>query len=144
MSVDGFVHVDAVRFADLDAMRHLNNARYLTFFEGARMAWLAQLLGDRDPVQPESDFGLIFAECHVNYRSPAFYGEELRTTISVSRLRRSSFRMGFEMRGPQERLVADGWGALVGFDYVQGGATALPDRLTAALRDAGATEEDPA
>jgi hypothetical protein len=43
-----YTHTERVRFGDLDAMRHLN-----------------------DPSNPERDeFGIIFAECHINYRSP--------------------------------------------------------------------------
>jgi hypothetical protein len=45
--------------------------------------------------------------------------------------------------GPERRLVAEGWGALVGYDYPAGRAAPLPPRLVAALREAGATQEAP-
>ena len=46
---DGWAHchVDRVRFGDLDAMRHVNNVAYLTFFEDARIQYLTRLLGER-------------------------------------------------------------------------------------------------
>jgi len=139
-----FPYVDRVRFGDLDAMRHLNNVEYLRFFEDARIAYLRELVPGHDPVRPEADFGLIFAEAHIAYRSPAFYPEEIRTWIRPSHLRRSSFRARFRMEaGPERRLVAEGWGALVGYDYPAGRAAPLPDPVVAALRGAGATEEDP-
>lgn len=142
---DGFryAHLDRVRFGDLDAMRHLNNVAFLQFFESARIGFITVLLPEHDPARPEADFGLIFAECHIAYRAPAFYDEEIVTRIRPARLRRSSFRALFRMQsGRDGRLLAEGWGALVGYDYAAGAATPLPDRLTAALRAEGATEED--
>jgi len=139
-----FSYVDRVRFGDLDAMRHLNNVEYLRFFEDARIAYLRELVPDHDPVRPEADFGLIFAEAHIAYRSPAFYPEEIRTWIRPRQLRRSSFRAEFRMEaGPERRLVAEGWGALVGYDYPAGRAAPLPEGVAGALRAAGATEEAP-
>ena len=138
----GFVHVDRVRFGDLDAMRHLNNVAFLQFFESARIAFVDQLIPEHDPTAPD-DFGLIFAECHINYRAPAFYPEEIRTEVRPMRLRRSSFRIAFRMEAARDgRLLAEGWGAMVGFDYAAAASRPLPDRLAAALRGAGATEED--
>jgi acyl-CoA thioester hydrolase len=138
----GFVHVDRVRFGDLDAMRHLNNVAFLQFFESARIAFVEQLIPEHDPTTPD-DFGLIFAECHINYRSPAFYAEEIRTGVRPTHLRRSSFRIAFRMEATRDgRLLAEGWGAMVGFDYAAAASRPLPDRLAAALRGAGATEED--
>ena len=37
----GFVHRERVRFGDLDAMRHVNNAVFLRYFESARISYLA-------------------------------------------------------------------------------------------------------
>ncbi|HEU4657124.1 MAG TPA: thioesterase family protein [Capillimicrobium sp.] len=128
-----FSHVDRVRFGDLDAMRHLNNAAFLTFFESARVAYIASIVPDHQPDEPD-DFGLIFAECHINYRSPAFYDEEIRTWIRPGDVARSAFRTYFEMRsGRDDRLLAEGYGVLVGYDYAAGRSVPLPDRLREAL-----------
>ena len=35
-----FSFTDEVRFADLDAMGHLNNVAFLAFFESARVAYV--------------------------------------------------------------------------------------------------------
>lgn len=122
-------HSDSVRFGDLDAMRHLNNVAFLTFFESARIAYIGTLIPAHDPSDPD-DFGLIFAECHINYRSPGQYGEQIDTRLRPARVERSAFRIEFEMR-VGERLLAEGYGVLVAYDYTAGRATALP----AALRE---------
>ncbi len=137
-----FSAVDTVRYGDLDANRHLNNVVFLQFFEDARIAYVRSLAPDHDPTDP-GDFGMIFAEAHINYRAPAFYEEEIRTWIRPSHLRRSSFRVAFRMVAERDgRLLAEGWGALVGYDYAGGRATTLPDHLVAALRAAGAVADD--
>ncbi len=124
---DGFSMVQRVRFGDLDAMQHMNNVEFLRFFETARIDYIRELLPGHSPGN-SNEFGFIFAECHINYRAPAFFGDEIRTFIWPAELKRSSLRLGFEMRvEDDDRLVADGWGTLVGYDYAAGKARPLPD-----------------
>jgi acyl-CoA thioester hydrolase len=128
-----FTHSDRVRFGDLDAMGHLNNVAFLQFFESARIAFLKSLIPEHDPTQP-SDFGLIFAECKISYRSPAFFDEDIATSVRPAAIVRSSFRVEFEMRSERDdRLLAEGYGVLVGYRYGEGKAAPLPDRVKAAL-----------
>jgi acyl-CoA thioester hydrolase len=131
-----FVHRERIRFGHLDAMRHLNNVEFLRFFETARIEYLRTVAPEHDPASPD-DFGLIFAECHINYRSPGFYDDLVEISIRPGDIKRSSFRVHFEMR-VGERLLAEGWGALVGYRYAEGRAAPLPERLAEALRAAEA------
>jgi acyl-CoA thioester hydrolase len=110
-------HVERVRFGDLDAMRHLNNVVFLRYFETARIAFLRELLPAHDPANPETDaIGLIFAECHVLYRSPVLFDEELAVECTIGDVRRSAFQIRFVMR-VGSRVAAEGHGWLVGYDY---------------------------
>jgi acyl-CoA thioester hydrolase len=128
-----YVHTERVRFGDLDAMRHLNNVVFLRYFETARIAYLREIVPDHDPANPESDaFGLIFAECHINYRSPVYFDEQLDVHCTIGNVKRSSFRVEFEMR-VGSRLAAEGYGVLVGFDYPGQQASPLPDALRETL-----------
>jgi len=127
-----YCHVDRIRFGDVDAMRHLNNVAALGFFEDARVQYLTRLIGS-DPTTRRG-FGLIFAEMRVNYRAPAFYDEEIRTCVRPAEIARSSVRLAFEMHAvSDERLVAEGYGTVVGYDYAAGRAMPLPDSFRAAL-----------
>ena len=122
-----FSTVQRVRFGDLDAMQHMNNVEFLRLFETARIDFITSLAPEHDPGQPNG-FGFIFAECHIAYKAPAFFGDMLRTYIWPSELRRSSLRLAFEMRtDAEDRLVAEGWGTLVGYDYASGKAHPIPD-----------------
>jgi acyl-CoA thioester hydrolase len=130
VSADGrFSIVQRVRFGDLDAMQHMNNVEFLRFFETARIDYMRTLMPERAPTKRQ-EFGFIFAECHIAYRAPAFFDEEIRTYVWPSELARSSLRLDFEMSSEADgRLVADGYGVLVGYDYVEGRARPIPDEL---------------
>jgi acyl-CoA thioester hydrolase len=131
-----YTHVERVRFGDLDAMRHLNNVVFLRYFETARIAFIRQLLPSHDPSHPEGEqFGLIFAECHINYRSPVYFDEEVAVECGIGEVRRSAFRIDFTMR-VGERVAADGYGWLVGFDYAVERSAPLPDRFKTLLQAA--------
>ncbi|MGI8439432.1 MAG: acyl-CoA thioesterase [Thermoleophilaceae bacterium] len=124
-----FSIVERVRFGDLDAMQHLNNVEFLRYFESARIAYLQQLLPEHDPTVRDR-FGWILAECHIRYRSPGFFDEMLRIFIRPGELKRSSFELLFEIRGEDDdRLVAEGSGTMVGYDYSAATAEAIPDDI---------------
>ena len=124
-----FSIVQRVRFGDLDAMQHMNNVEFLRFFETARIDYMGTIAPQHTPTS-RAAFGFIFAECHIAYRSPAHFGEEIRTWIWPEELRRSSLKLGFEMRvDSDDRVVADGWGTLVGYDYTAGRSQPIPDAL---------------
>jgi acyl-CoA thioester hydrolase len=131
-----FVHTERVRFGDLDAMRHLNNVVFLRYFETARIAYIRSLMPAHDPAHPEqSKFGVIFAECHIDYRSPVYFDEEVAVECSIGEVRRSAFQVMFAMR-VGDRLAAEGYGWLVGFDYTTDKSCPLPDDFRAALENA--------
>ena len=124
-----FSIVQRVRFGDLDAMQHMNNVEFLRFFETARIDYLMGILPEHNPGS-RRQFGFIFAECHIAYRSPAHFGEEIRTFIWPTALERSSIRIEFAMRAESDgRLLAEGYGVLVGYDYAAGESRPVPDEL---------------
>ena len=123
-----FAHVERVRFGDLDAMRHLNNVVFLRYFETARISYVRELFPEHDPAHPEGSRGFIFAEAKINYRSPGFFDDEVTIELRAAEVKRSSFRIEFRMR-VGERLLAEGYGVLVGYDYGTQRAAPLPDPL---------------
>ena len=128
-----FIHTERVRFGDLDPLRHLNNVVFLRYFETARISYLHQLTGDYDPAGSEGGgFGFIFAECHINYRSPVYYDDEVQVHCGIGEIRRSAFQVTFEMT-VDGRTVAEGYGWLVGFDYTARKSAQLPDGLREVL-----------
>ncbi len=141
MSADGWRYSfdDQIRYGDLDTNAHLNNVAVHGFFESARVAYLRGLFPDLDPLGRTGRFGMIFAETHVRFASPGFYQERVRVDVKLTELRRSSVKLAFQMVcTADERVIADGWGTLVGYDYEQGRAQALPEAIADRLRAEGA------
>ena len=110
-----------VRFADTDAMGHVNNAKYLTYCESARIAYWTDVTGEPVRLGSEGAESLILAEARITYRAPAFHGETVTVETRATRLGRSSFTLehrltACEGNGPS-RLVATSESVLVRYDY---------------------------
>jgi acyl-CoA thioester hydrolase len=84
-----FVRPIKVVFHDVDGLRHVNHAQYLTYCETARNEYWMQVCG-MTQVQ-ELDF--VLAELTVRYHLAAKLGDELLVGCRVTELRRSSFLM---------------------------------------------------
>jgi acyl-CoA thioester hydrolase len=116
-----------VRFADLDALRHVNNAVFLSYLESARIAFWLQVTR-RSGLDA---LDMILARTEIDYRSPVFFGESLVVGIRCASLKRSSFVLAFRIEERQAgRLVAEANKTLVYYDFKA--ATALP--LTPEIR----------
>jgi len=128
-----FTHTERIRFGDLDAMRHLNNVVFLRYFETARINYMNSISDDHDPVDRERGFGMIFASCHIDYRSPGNFDEDVDVRVRPAEIGTKSLKLEFEMR-VGERLLAEGYGVLVGYDYANQTSAVLPEALCAKLR----------
>ena len=127
-----------IRWRDLDALGHINNAVYLSYFELARLAYIRTLLGvdaaiDRRTLLPV-EFQFILAEVTCHYRSPATLGDQLAATIWVGQVGRTSFV--FEYRIHDEvtgRLVAEGCSTQVWYDYAANESRTVPPGIIARM-----------
>ena len=66
-----------VRWGDMDAFNHVNNASYLRYIEEARVAWFRALVPN---AWADVDCAPILAAATVNYRRPIGWPERLRIT----------------------------------------------------------------
>ncbi|HBL30264.1 MAG TPA: thioesterase [Acidobacteria bacterium] len=128
-------HVDVipVRWGDMDVMGHVNNAKYFTYCESARMSYFAAI---HMPEHREHEKqGPALASATLNFRRQVHHPAELEVFTRVSEIGRSSFKMEYELfhRGTDER-VADGTGIIVWVDYGTGKSNPLPEGLKAAIR----------
>jgi acyl-CoA thioester hydrolase len=132
-------HEVEVRLSDTDAMGHVNNARYLTYVEIARVAYYERVTGNALPIGVHgAEEGMILAEIRMTYRSPAFYGETLTVESRVERIGRSSFGMAHRITAPDSRygparLVALADSTLVSYDYAEECSIPVPDDWRAAM-----------
>ncbi len=118
MSSFPFRHRETVRFRDLDALGHVNNAVYLTYLEQARIAFLA-------PGGAEIS-SMILARVEIDFRAPVALGETVEVSFRPSRVGTKSFELSYELR-VGERLVAEAKTVLVAYDYERAESRPLPD-----------------
>jgi acyl-CoA thioester hydrolase len=127
-----------VRFADTDAMGHVNNALYHTYVESARTSYLEDVLGEPVRLGVHGELSFILAESRMVHRSPAFYGETLTVESRVTKIGRSSVTMEHRMTAPESRvaprrLVAVCESVLVHYDYGRNTAEPVDDAEVARI-----------
>lgn len=118
----------SVQWGDMDALGHVNNARYFTWFESARIA-LFERVGLSSVGTPT--VGPILAHTRCDFLAPVTYPAELVAGSRIDRLGNSSFTMGYAIAraaAPGE-LVARGEGVVVLIDYTSGAKVPIPDDL---------------
>lgn len=119
-----------VRWRDLDAKNHVNNAVYFTYLEQARFHYLREL--GLIPDEP-SGRGFILAEARCRYKSPLALGESVTIHIRVSDIGRSSFAFSYCIEGQDGRLVAEADSTQVCYDYAKERSVPLPNAWRQAI-----------
>jgi acyl-CoA thioester hydrolase len=129
-----FVASIGVRWRDLDAFNHVNNANYLTYLEEARLQWLSHVPG---PWFDEQSMPVLAAS-EVNYRQPIAWPAQLHVELSCERLGHSSMTVGHRIvdADAPERLYSDGRVVMVWMNPITGKPVPLPQ----AIRDAVAPD----
>ena len=141
--MDGFRHVwpMAVRFRDVDAMGHVNNAVYFTYLETARVEYMRRVAFE-SPFRQLSEAPLILARISCEFKQPITYGQSVEVGTRVREMRTSSFLI-------EQHIYADGQlaavseGVVVHYDYRAGSSTPIPDQVRARVQ-AFEGQSDPA
>ena len=115
-----------LRYSDVDAMNHVNNAVYVTFLETARVRlWQKHF----DYSGSAHDIPIIVARVAVDYRSPVGLEEPVEIGVAVKRIGRTSFTLAYRIEA-SGRLAAEAATVQVLYDYSQG----RPVPITGELR----------
>jgi acyl-CoA thioester hydrolase len=131
-------HRLVVRFSDCDPLGHVNNAKYLTYLEQARIAlWRRQAgleLRDAAASGGRRGEGFILARTEIDFRSPAHDGDELEVRLNLEGFGRTSTTYSYEIVDvPTGRLVVTAKSVLVWYDYEHSRPIPLPDDKKALL-----------
>src|SRR5262249_52115734 len=130
MSTDyAYRHRPSVRVRDCGSMGHVNHAVYLTYFEQCRLTFWRQITGT-----PSPHTRVIIAHAECDYVAPAHFGDELEVGLTVEKIGRSSFTLGYGISEVKSgRAIANGKTGLVSYDYGASAVTPLPDATRALL-----------
>jgi acyl-CoA thioester hydrolase len=114
-----------IRFSDIDAMGHVNNAVYLSYFEQARIFYFKHIL-DQD--WDWFKHGILVARNEINYAAPIFQKDKIEIITKCTHIGTKSFTITYEvMRGSE--VCSTGASVLVCFDYHQKTTIAIPDDM---------------
>ena len=121
-----FTHPIEVRYGDLDPQGHLNNAKYLTYFEQARIFYFEKLgLFTRD--MSFLDIGVILADVHLTFKAPVLFGMEIEVGVRTTRLGNKSFTVEQAViDNATGKLMCTGELVLVTYDYHTGQTIPIP------------------
>jgi acyl-CoA thioester hydrolase len=129
-----FVVSFPVHWGELDALGHVNNSRYFTWFETARMH-LFERLGLESTGSPE--VGPILAHTGCDFLAPVTFPAEVRVGTRIARVGTTSFTMEYAVALAEtpEEPVARGTGVIVLVSYRSGEKVPIPDDLRVALEE---------
>jgi acyl-CoA thioester hydrolase len=129
-----FYHPIEIRYSDLDPQAHVNNAKYLTYMEQARLAYI-QHLGLWEGAS-FLDIGIILAEIRIAFHASIQFGQRVRAGVRVSKLGNKSINMDYrlEQAGSSQRM-ATGSSVLVAYDYRTGQSIPIPAHWRAAIAE---------
>jgi acyl-CoA thioester hydrolase len=123
-----------VRYAEIDAQGHVNNAVYLSYFEVGRVEWLrAAGLSYRE--LEAQGYGIVVVEVLAHYRRAAFFDDELTLRTELADLSRASMRFEYEVSRDGELLVT-GHTRHACVDLATGKPIRVPEGVLAAARKA--------
>jgi acyl-CoA thioester hydrolase len=119
-----------VRFRDIDAFGHVNNAVVSSYIELARVRYLVDVLH----VEPIGVMPLILANIAIDYRSPIFFADTVEVASRIDWLGTTSIGMSHELTAAGDgRELASSTSVLVTFDYEQNRPMPVPDDWRHAL-----------
>jgi acyl-CoA thioester hydrolase len=126
MSEFHFYHPIELRYGDLDPQGHVNNAKHLTYFEQARVAYMIELgLFTKD--QSFMEIGVILADVHITYHAPIYFGQNIKVGVHAAKLGNKS--MIWEQNiidADTSRELAKGEVVVVTYDYRSGKTIPIP------------------
>jgi acyl-CoA thioester hydrolase len=125
------VEID-VAWGDMDAFQHVNNVVYLRWFESARIEFFRKT-GFIEHME-HTGVGPILAETRCRFRFPVTFPDRITATVSARDVGEDRFVMDYRLYSRRhERLVAEGDGRIVCYDFNAGSAIALPGAVRAAM-----------
>ena len=116
-----------VRFRDLDALGHVNNAVYFTYFEEGRKHFSKKVFG----VSEISDFKFIMAHIQCDFIRPIRFNDPVILQMWVKDIGTKSF--SFEYRlvdfSDETRVYATGESIQVCYDYGNNKSIEVPAKM---------------
>jgi acyl-CoA thioester hydrolase len=120
-----------VRFRDIDAMGHVNNAVYSTYLEQARADYFREVVGES-----LSEVGSVLASIAIEFRAPVEGDDVVTVALTVPELGTASIPMQYEIRREDGSVAATAETVQVAYDREAGESRPIPDAWREAIESA--------
>ena len=119
----------AVSWGEMDALRHVNNAVYLQWFEDARMAYFDEV-GMLEQMEQEG-VGPILAKTNIVFHLPLRFPDRITASARVGHMGNTSIVMEYRVTSEAHdgAIAAEGEGVIVLVDYSTGKKQPLGESL---------------
>ncbi|QKY19367.1 acyl-CoA thioesterase [Halolamina sp. CBA1230] len=118
-----------VRFRDIDAMGHVNNAVYASYAEQARVDYFADVLGT-----DLSAVSSVLARIEIDYHRPIELDDgPVTVAVDVPSLGESSLPMTYEISDGDGNLAASVESVQVAYDREAGESVPIPEEWREAI-----------
>ena len=117
----------SVRWRDMDSMGHVNNAKYISYLEEARVRWMLTVPG----VSMTDRIAPVVAANNINYKRPLTWPHDIVVELYVDRLGSSSVTIGHRIvdKDDDTVLYSDGNVVVVWMDTQTGKSAPLPEAV---------------
>lgn len=119
-----------VRFADMDSFGHVNNAKFLTFIEQARIKYFDDISGWHYDATKE---GVILAHASVDFIRPLDFKEKLSVLTMCIAVGTKSISIVHRIISGEKEEIASAESVVVAFDYIGMKSVPVPQRWRAAI-----------
>src|SRR4051794_28517761 len=119
-----------VQWGEMDALGHVNNARFFSWFESARIAMFQRIgVATSGP----SDVGPILATTTCDFLRPVVFPATVHVGVRVARVGESSITMEYEVTDADATVYARGTSVAVLVDYGTMQKVRVPDAVRGAV-----------
>ncbi|MDG1741948.1 MAG: thioesterase family protein [Crocinitomicaceae bacterium] len=118
-----------IRYADLDALGHVNNSNYLTYFEIARVHYFNELLGKDWDWRNE---GMILANSSLEFLKPLLIQHEAEVKISTLSVGTKSFELYYKI-SVDDVVFCSGKSVIVAFNSLRNETIPIPSVMREGL-----------
>ena len=118
-----------IRWGDMDAMNHLNNASYFRFLETCRIDWFHSI----NAIPKAGGAGPLIVNAFCNFYTQLQYPSDVRMKMYVSDPGRTTFESWatMERAGEPGKIYAAGGATTIWVDFSTQKAAPMPDWLRA-------------
>ncbi len=114
-----------VRFSDIDAYGHVNNALFFTYFETARFKFFKEHLFD----SKDDKMLFLIAKAECEYKKPIDLSDKVFITVKIGNMGKSSFVLHYNLHNEEKGTFATGKTTIVCYNSKTQKTEKIPDSV---------------